>query len=124
MKFSLLLGVLAGILSLIPIFGTILSTVPIVIIGLTSSFMTGVLALGWILMIHFVEANILNPKIIGSSAHIHPVIVIFALLAGESAFGAGGSVAGRTDGFDPAHPVQVFPYQNAAERRKWSHRAL
>jgi predicted PurR-regulated permease PerM len=42
--------------------------------------------------IHFVEANILNPKIIGTSAHIHPVIVIFALLAGESAFGLVGAL--------------------------------
>jgi predicted PurR-regulated permease PerM len=91
-KFSLLLAVLAGILSLIPVFGTVLSTVPIVVIGLTDGFSTGVLALGWILLIHFFEANFLNPKIIGQSAHIHPVIVIFALLAGESAYGLVGAL--------------------------------
>lgn len=91
-KFSLLLAVLAGILSLIPVFGTVLSTVPIVVIGLTDGFSTGVLALGWILLIHFFEANFLNPKIIGQSAHIHPVIVIFALLAGESAYGLIGAL--------------------------------
>jgi predicted PurR-regulated permease PerM len=49
-------------------------------------------ALGWILLIHFIEANILNPQIIGTSAHIHPVIVIFALLAGESTFGLVGAL--------------------------------
>lgn len=91
-KFSVLLAVVAGVLSLIPVFGTIISTIPIVLIGLTDGLWTGVLALGWILLIHFVEANILNPKIIGSSAHIHPVIVIFALLAGESAFGLVGAL--------------------------------
>lgn len=91
-KFSLLLAVLAGVLSLIPIFGTILSTLPIVLFGLTDGLMTGVFALLWILGIHFIEANILNPKIIGTSAHIHPVIVIFALLAGESAFGLLGAL--------------------------------
>lgn len=91
-KFSLLLAVLAGILSLIPVFGTVLSTAPIVVIGLTDGFSTGVLALGWILLIHFFEANFLNPKIIGQSAHIHPVIVIFALLAGESAYGLVGAL--------------------------------
>ena len=91
-KFSLLLAVVAGILSLIPIFGTILSTIPIVLFGLTDGLTTGFLALLWILGIHFVEANILNPKIIGTSAHIHPVIVIFALLAGESAFGLVGAL--------------------------------
>lgn len=91
-KFSLLLAVVAGILSVIPVFGTILSTVPIVVIGLTDGLTTGLLALGWILFIHFVEANILNPKIIGNTAHIHPVIVIFALLAGESAYGLVGAL--------------------------------
>jgi predicted PurR-regulated permease PerM len=91
-KFSVLLAVVAGVLSLIPVFGTIISTVPIVAIGLTDGLFTGLLALGWILLIHFVEANILNPKIIGSSAHIHPVIVIFALLAGESTFGLVGAL--------------------------------
>jgi predicted PurR-regulated permease PerM len=91
-KFSVLLAVVAGVLSLIPIFGTIISTIPIVVIGLMDGFLTGVLALAWILGIHFVEANILNPQIIGTSAHIHPVIVIFALLAGESAFGLVGAL--------------------------------
>ena len=91
-KFSLLLAVVAGCLSLIPIFGTILSTIPIVLFGLTDGLTTGFLALLWILFIHFLEANILNPKIIGTSAHIHPVIVIFALLAGESAFGLVGAL--------------------------------
>jgi predicted PurR-regulated permease PerM len=86
------LAVVAGVLSLIPIFGTILSTIPIVLIGLMDGFLTGVLALGWILGIHFIEANLLNPQIIGTSAHIHPVIVIFALLAGESAFGLVGAL--------------------------------
>lgn len=91
-KFSVLLAVVAGILSLIPVFGTILSTVPIVLVGLTDGLMVGLFALGWILFIHGLEANILNPKIIGTSAHIHPVIVIFALLAGESAYGLVGAL--------------------------------
>lgn len=91
-KFQVLLAVIAGILSLIPVFGTVLSTIPIVLIGLTDSFSAGVLALAWILGIHALEANLLNPKIIGSSAHIHPVIVIFALLAGESAYGLVGAL--------------------------------
>jgi predicted PurR-regulated permease PerM len=91
-KFSVLLAVVAGILSLIPVFGTILSTVPIVLIALTDGFMLGVGALAWVLFVHALEANFLNPKIIGSSAHIHPVIVIFALLAGESAYGLVGAL--------------------------------
>ncbi|MBA2662585.1 MAG: AI-2E family transporter [Bradymonadaceae bacterium] len=91
-KYSVLLAVIAAILSIIPIFGAVLSTIPIVAMALTQSFTLGMLALGWILMINFVEANILNPKIIGTAALIHPVIVIFALLAGQSAFGLVGAI--------------------------------
>lgn len=91
-KFSVLLAVVAGTLSLIPVFGTIISTVPIVLVGFMDGFMVGLLALLWILIVHAMEAYVLNPKIIGSSAHIHPVIVIFALLAGESTFGLTGAV--------------------------------
>jgi predicted PurR-regulated permease PerM len=96
-KYSFLLGLLAGMFSLIPIFGTIISSLPIVIIALVSSgegmsFGPAIGMLAWIAGIHLLEANVLNPKIIGDSAHMHPVIVIFALLAGEHVFGLVGAL--------------------------------
>ncbi len=91
-KFALTLSLLATVCSLIPIFGVIISSVPIVLMAITDSFFTGLLVLGWILIIHFIEANILNPKIIGKSAEIHPVLVILALLAGENAAGIFGAL--------------------------------
>ncbi|HEX5138389.1 MAG TPA: AI-2E family transporter [Planctomycetota bacterium] len=92
-RYSLLLGVVAGLFSIIPIFGTILSSIPIVLIAWgTSGLERGVLTLGWILFIHFVEANFLNPKIMGSASKIHPVVVIFALIAGENAYGIAGAL--------------------------------
>jgi predicted PurR-regulated permease PerM len=54
--------------------------------------MTGLLVLIWILAIHLVEANLLNPKILGDAAQLHPVVVIFALLAGEQTFGLFGAL--------------------------------
>ncbi len=91
-KFALILALFAGILSLIPIFGTIISTIPAVGMALIQGVSVALLVLGWVLLIHFIEANILNPKIIGSSAHIHPVVVVFALLAGEHTFGLIGAL--------------------------------
>jgi predicted PurR-regulated permease PerM len=96
-KYSFLLAALAGIFSLIPIFGTIISSIPIVVIAMVSSeqgpaFGPALGILAWIAGIHLLEANVLNPKIIGDSAHIHPVIVIFALLAGEHVFGLVGAL--------------------------------
>lgn len=96
-KYSFLLGLLAGMFSLIPIFGTIISSIPIVVIAMVSSddgfsFGPAIGMLAWIAGIHLLEANVLNPKIIGDSAHIHPVLVIFALLAGEHMFGLVGAL--------------------------------
>lgn len=91
-KFALILALFATILSLIPIFGTIISSIPAVAMALTEGLSVALLVLLWILMIHFIEANILNPKIIGTSAHIHPAIVVFALLAGEHTYGLLGAL--------------------------------
>jgi predicted PurR-regulated permease PerM len=96
-KYALVLGLLATLLSLIPIFGTILSTIPIVLAALVSGqdgvdVMRGVFILAWILGIHFLEANLFNPRIMGTTARIHPVLVVFALLAGEHAGGLVGAL--------------------------------
>ncbi|MBL4819212.1 MAG: AI-2E family transporter [Deltaproteobacteria bacterium] len=91
-KFAFILATLAGIFSLIPIFGSIISTIPITLVALMSSFWTSLLALLWIVGIHALEANFLNPKILGHSAQIHPVLVVLALVAGEHHYGIFGAL--------------------------------
>ena len=92
LKYWPILAILAAIMSLIPIFGSILSTIPAVAIGLTQNFWTALWVLFWIIGIHQVEANLLNPKIIGVAAKIHPVLVVFALIIGEHFFGLWGAL--------------------------------
>jgi len=96
-KYALILAFVAAALSLIPIFGALLSTIPIVLAALVSGsegldFVRAIAMVLWIVGIHFIEANFLNPKIIGSSAKIHPVVVIFALILGQQAFGLVGAL--------------------------------
>lgn len=96
-KYSLILAVVACIMSLIPIFGSILSTIPIVLAALVSGeegldITRAILSVAWIVGIHFIEANLLNPKIIGTAAKIHPVLVIFALIVGEHSYGLVGAL--------------------------------
>ncbi len=92
LKYWPTLAVVATVFSLVPIFGTILSSIPAVAIGLTQGFGTGLFVLLWILGIHQLEANLLNPKIMGDAAKIHPVMVVFSLLAGEHVFGILGAL--------------------------------
>jgi predicted PurR-regulated permease PerM len=95
-KYPLLLAGIAATMSLVPIFGSILSSVPIVAIALISSgtfdIKQGLFVLAWIIGIHLVEANFLNPKIMGDAAKIHPVLVVFALIAGEHSYGLVGAL--------------------------------
>ena len=95
-KYPLLLAGIAAVMSLIPIFGSILSSIPIVAIALVSSgqfdLRQGVKVTGWIIFIHLIEANFLNPKIMGDAAKIHPVVVVFALIAGEHSYGLVGAL--------------------------------
>ncbi len=95
-KYSLLLAGIAAVMSLVPIFGSVMSSVPIVAIALISSgtfdLSQGAYVLGWIIAIHLLEANFLNPKIMGGAAKIHPVLVVFALIAGEHSYGLVGAL--------------------------------
>ncbi len=90
--FAYLLALVATFLSLIPIFGAIISSVPICLIGLAQRWQTGLAMLFWVIGIHALEAYLLNPKIMGSAARIHPVIVAFSLIAGERTFGLVGAL--------------------------------
>lgn len=96
-NYALTLAVIAGVLSIIPILGVILSTVPIVLTALVSGdggldLTRAFFVLLWIIGINFLEGNVLSPKILGSAARIHPLLVIFALLVGMSSFGLAGAL--------------------------------
>jgi hypothetical protein len=92
LKYWPVMALLASVLSLVPIFGSIASAIPAVIVGLTQGLGTATFVLLWILGIHQLEANVLNPKIMGDHAKIHPVLVIFALLVGEHFFQVAGAL--------------------------------
>jgi predicted PurR-regulated permease PerM len=101
LKFTFILAVLAAVMSLIPIFGSILSSIPAVAIAFAqassgpddySSMTRAMLVLGWILAIHAIEANVLNPKIIGTNANINPILVVLSLVIGEHWFGLVGAL--------------------------------
>lgn len=91
-KVAFLLALIAGVLSVIPIFGSILSSIPIVVVALADSFEKAVLGLVWIIGIHALEANFLNPKIMGDAAKIHPVLVVLVLVVGEHFWGFTGAL--------------------------------
>lgn len=91
-KYAFVLATIAGVFSLVPIFGSIISTIPIVLVGLTQSFSIGMFALAWIIGVHFLEANLLNPRILGHAAKIHPAVIVLSLVAGKHFYGLVGAL--------------------------------
>ncbi|MBO9539192.1 AI-2E family transporter [bacterium] len=89
-KYALTIGLIAGICSLVPIFGTVISTIPAVLIAFTQGWWVAVEVVLLICVIHLIEANILNPKVLGHHSEVHPVLVILALVVGEHYAGAIG----------------------------------
>lgn len=92
LKYWTFLTVIAGVMSIVPIFGSILSTIPAIIVALPDGIHVALLTLAWIVGIHQIEANLLNPKIMGDAARVHPVLVVFALLGGEHIAGIMGAL--------------------------------
>jgi predicted PurR-regulated permease PerM len=95
LNFGLLIGITAGILSFIPYVGSLTalvlsSTVAIVQDWPQRTLLT--MALGVVLIGQFLEGNILSPKLVGDSVGLHPVWLIFALLAFGSLFGFTGLI--------------------------------
>lgn len=98
-RYALLLAMVAAVLSIVPVFGILISAIPLLGVALVSgdvglegfAFGRAAAIVGWIVGIHLLEANYLNPRIIGT-ADIHPVVLIFALLAGWEVYGPVGAV--------------------------------
>ena len=84
----------------IPILGTFLSSIPILLFGIQAGGMAMVLKLiALIAAVHAFEAYVLNPKITANILHIHPIIVLILLLIGERFFGIWGMVVGVPVGY-------------------------
>lgn len=87
LPYALLLTLIAVILNFIPMFGAIISSVPIVIIGLIESPSTGIWALVIILVAQQIQDNVISPYVFGKKLDIHPVTTILLVLGSGNWFG-------------------------------------
>jgi predicted PurR-regulated permease PerM len=90
---DLVLTAVVFVCSFIPVLGVVISSVPIAIVALVQpdgGFLLAVQAIVAIIIVHFIEASFLNPKIVGDMLHLHPVLVLAVLAIGEHFFGVWG----------------------------------
>lgn len=92
LNFGLLVGLMTGILSIIPYVGSLVGLVSSMGIAFVQydDWTMWALVLGIFLLGQFLEGNFVTPKLVGESVGLHPVWVIFALLAAGSLFGFTG----------------------------------
>lgn len=94
-KYAVLLGFLIGLFNIIPYFGAIVAVAFSIIITI---FTGGIGQAIWVAIIVIalqqIDANIINPKILGNSLNLSPILVIFAVTIGGSYFGVLGMFLG------------------------------
>lgn len=94
LPYAVLIGLIAGPLNLIPYFGSAIALIPAIIMGVVTSpsMLLGVVIvylIEWVL-----ETQVLSPLIMGNSLAMHPITIVFVLLAGGKMFGLIGVVFG------------------------------
>ena len=95
LDFGFLIGVIAGVLSFVPYVGSLIALVLSVAVSLVQgwpSLKLFFLALSVVVAGQFLEGNVISPKLVGESVGLHPVWLMFALLAFGQLFGFVGLV--------------------------------
>lgn len=92
LKYALLVGIIAGFLAIIPYLGLIIGgTICALVAVLQFSDLTHTyITLGIFLTGHLLESYFITPKLVGEKVGLHPVWLIFSLMAGGCLFGFWG----------------------------------
>lgn len=87
-KYAPLLGFFIGLFNMIPYFGAIIAVgISVLITIITGGLSQAIWMLIVIVILQQIDANIINPKIVGKSLKISPLLVIFAVTIGGAYFG-------------------------------------
>lgn len=93
LQFGFVIGLIAGVISFIPFVGTLVGATLSIGMALAQfpPEWIGVVKVAIVFVIgHALEGNFLSPKLVGDRVGLHPVWIMFALLAGGSLFGFTG----------------------------------
>lgn len=89
-RYALFLGLIAGLLDIIPYFGPILGAIPAIVLALMRSPLTALWVLVLFVVVQQLEGSVLSPKIMGDQVGLHPLAVIFSILVGGELMGVLG----------------------------------
>jgi predicted PurR-regulated permease PerM len=97
LNYAFLLGAFAGVMSIVPFLGVVLSLLPALILAAVQfgDWLHPLLVLGIFVAVQTVESLFISPKIMGDRVGLHPLTIIIALMAGTALLGGiiGGILA-------------------------------
>ncbi len=97
LNYAVLLGVLAGVLSIIPYLGAILTIIPAVVLAIVQfhDWLHPILVVAVFALVQTLEGLVISPKIMGDRVGLHPLTIIVAVLVGTLLMGGilGGVLA-------------------------------
>lgn len=93
-QYALLLGVWVSLTAIIPYLGAFLGAIPAVILAAFTDnpVTTVILTIIIYTAIQQLEGNFLTPRIQGQALHVHPILVLFAVIAGGQIAGLAGII--------------------------------
>lgn len=116
--YATLLGFMIGLFNIIPYFGAI---VAVIAAGVITIFTDGVSTALWmtliIIIVQQLDANVLNPRILGNSLRVSPILVIFATTVGGAYFG----VLGMFLGVPVIALIKIFVLDYIKEKNEQKH---
>ncbi len=94
------LGLVAGLLEIIPSLGPIIATIPAVIVALlqgssylpVSNLTFALIVIGFYALVQAFENNLIVPKVLGEAVNLHPLLVMTGVLVGASVAGILGAL--------------------------------
>ncbi|AVF21383.1 putative membrane protein [Paenibacillus larvae subsp. larvae] len=92
MPYALLLATVVAIFNIIPYLGPFFGAAPALVVAATVSFKMVLLVAVINLIVQILEGNFISPQVVGRTLHMHPLLIIFALLVGGEAAGIVGLI--------------------------------
>jgi len=90
--YAAMLGVLAFFMEFIPVLGVFITGAAAVFLALFQGWQIALVVLGYFVLAHIIEADVIGPRILGKAIGIHPAVGLVAFLAGTELFGIWGAL--------------------------------
>ncbi len=92
LHYGLLMGVLAGLLNLVPYVGSMIATITATVVAFNQDPKLAIIVLALYAIEQWLESTFIVPLLLGRQVSLHPLVVLFAILSGASLMGIPGAL--------------------------------